>query len=151
VREYRHTQMAGWPVLVPAGGLILASTAVGFGQDIVYGVFLAVFLIVLLGLFFSLTVAVDDRRILLTYGVGLIRKRIPLSQIAAVERVRNKWYQGWGIRLIPGGILYNISGLQAVELIMADDTRVRIGTDEPFKLSGAIHQRIQKRRRRFEV
>ncbi len=151
MREYRHTQMAGWPVLVPVGIGILVSAVVGFAHDIPYAVLLSLFLIILLMLFFSLSVVVDDRRITLSYGIGLIRIRIPLSQIVNVARVRSKWYHGWGIRRISGGRLYNVSGTQAVELVMADNRRIVIGTDEPFKLSGAIYQRVQQRRQRFEV
>jgi hypothetical protein len=151
MHDYKHTQMAGWPVLIPTGLAVMVSTVIGFTLESIFGIALAIILIFLLALFYSLTVAVDDSHITLSYGIGLIRIRIPLSRILAVERVRNKWFHGWGIRWIPGGRLYNVSGLQAVELVMVDDTRIRIGTDEPFKLSGAVYQRIMGRRRRFEV
>ncbi|MFO1424355.1 MAG: hypothetical protein U1F70_12035 [Candidatus Competibacteraceae bacterium] len=50
------------------------------------------------------------------FGVGLIRKRIPLAQIVAVEPVRNSWRYGWSIHRTPRGGLYNVSGWEAVEI-----------------------------------
>jgi hypothetical protein len=52
--------------------------------------------------------------------------------------VRNPWYYGWGVRLTPHGILYNVSGLNAVELLLDDGRRVRVGTDEPDALVRAL-------------
>ena len=54
--------------------------------------------------------------------------------------MRNPWYVGWGIRLGPGYWLWNVSGLSAVELVLADDRRFRVGTDEPEALSRAIER-----------
>ena len=33
-----------------------------------------------------------------------------------MELVRNKWWHGWGVRWVPGGSMYNVWGLDAVEL-----------------------------------
>ncbi|HEU4752170.1 MAG TPA: hypothetical protein VFU47_03600, partial [Armatimonadota bacterium] len=57
---------------------------------------------------------------------------------------------GWGIRLAwdHGPIsVYNVSGLEAVELRMKGGGRFRIGTDEPRELCAAIHDRIMERKR----
>jgi hypothetical protein len=43
-----------------------------------------------------------------------------------------------GIRKIPGGWLYNISGADAVELTLKGGKRCRIGTDVPEELERAI-------------
>jgi hypothetical protein len=52
--------------------------------------------------------------------------------------VRNKWWYGWGIRLTPHGWLFNVGGLDAVELELASGRKFRIGTDEPQGLLNAI-------------
>jgi hypothetical protein len=52
--------------------------------------------------------------------------------------VKNPWYYGWGIHLIPGGWLYNVSGWEAVELQMKNGNKYRIGTDDPQGLMDAI-------------
>jgi hypothetical protein len=76
----------------------------------------------------------------LRFGVGAIRKRIALNEIRAYRCVRNPWYYGWGIHFVPGGTLYNVSGLSAVDLLLASGKHVRIGTDEPQALLAALRQ-----------
>jgi hypothetical protein len=58
-----------------------------------------------------------------------------------VTRVRNPWYYGWGIRFISNGMVYNVSGFDAVEIALADGRRVRLGTDEPDAVIAALAQR----------
>ena len=134
---YRHTQI-GWQVygvLVP-GTLLLVYGFVTKDLD----VFLILLTILLLAvaLFGWLTVEIDAQRLRIAFGIGLIRRSIPLRTIRAFAPVRNPWYYGWGIRLTPHGILYNVSGLNAVELLLDDGRRVRIGTDEPDALVRAL-------------
>jgi hypothetical protein len=54
--------------------------------------------------------------------------------------VRNSWIYAWGIHRYPGGVLYNASGLSAVEFTLADGRRVRIGTHQPDALADAVQQ-----------
>jgi hypothetical protein len=72
------------------------------------------------------------------FGLGLVRKHVLLDEFTSVRVVRNKWYYGWGIRLIPNGWLLNVSGLDAVELVRRNGRVLRIGTDEPAPLERAI-------------
>jgi len=58
--------------------------------------------------------------------------------------VRNKWWWGWGIRRIHDGWLYNVSGLNAVELVMGNGKKFRIGTDQPRRLADSIQARLRK-------
>ena len=89
--------------------------------------------------FSSLTVEIEKNTLTCRFGVGLIRKSIPLSDIDRVDAVLNPWFVGWGIRWIPGSYwVWNVSGFRAVELYMKDGTRFRIGTDEPEALVHAI-------------
>jgi hypothetical protein len=88
--------------------------------------------------FGTLTVEVDPERVRLVFGLGLVRKTIRLADVAAFQPVRNPWIVGWGIRLIPGGQLWNVSGLDAVELALRDGRVFRIGTDEPDALARAL-------------
>jgi hypothetical protein len=100
---------------------------------------LGVLLILLL--FVSLTVEIKDQRLTCSFGPGLIRRSIALSDIRDVRAVRNPWVLGWGIRWMPGGYwLWNVSGLDAVELTLATGAKFRIGTDEPDALVQAIQR-----------
>lgn len=99
-------------------------------------------MIMALYLFNSLVVRVSADKIYVAFGSGLIRKNIPISTIRSAEKVRNKWYYGFGIRLIPGGQMYNVAGLDAVELKLTNGRVFRIGTDEPDKLLAVIHSQM---------
>ena len=44
-------------------------------------------------------------------GIGVISKSIPFAEVVSFARVRNSWFNGWGIHFYPGGTLYNASGL----------------------------------------
>lgn len=85
---YRHTQIGRTIVLTLGGGIVFlgwaASRSSGPGSVVVIAV-LGVLTICLL-LFISQTVVVDDARIELRVGPGLIRRRIPLGEIEAGER-----------------------------------------------------------------
>jgi len=52
--------------------------------------------------------------------------------------VRNKWWYGLGIRLTPHGWLYNVSGLDAIEIVRRSGKTFRVGTDEPKALAAAL-------------
>ena len=63
--------------------------------------------------------------------------------VRGVRQVRNKWWYGWGIRKIPKGWMYNVWGLDAVELEMESGKVFRIGTDEPDQLLGALSIQVR--------
>ena len=105
-----------------------------------------VFIIIIVAfyIFNSLVVKVNSEKIYIAFGSGLIHKTIPFTRIKSVEKVRNKWFYGFGIRLIPGGQMYNVAGLDAVELKLTNGKNFRIGTDEPDKLLEAISSQTEK-------
>ena len=88
--------------------------------------------------FGSLTVTVDEDEIQHWFGPGFWRKTYLLLDIASVKKVRNSWIYGWGIRLTPHGWLYNVSGLDAIEVELRSGRKLRIGTDDPDGLIAAL-------------
>ena len=62
----------------------------------------------------------------------------PLREIEQVAVVRNRWWYGFGIRIAAGFRLYNVSGLDAVELKLKSGGIRRIGTDDPQGLAAAL-------------
>src|SRR5260221_2757796 len=103
----------------------------------------SVFILVYL-LFYRLTTKIAVDVITVSFGIGLIRRRIEIKRIKSVEQVKNPWYYGWGIKSIPNGMLYNISGSHAVELRFNDTEKVvRIGTKDSTKLKQEIVRRIK--------
>ncbi len=95
-------------------------------------------------LFGSLTVIVDDERVVARFGPGPLRFRYALADVRAARAVRNAWWHGWGIRLTPHGWLFNVSGLDAVELELKNGRRVRIGTDQPRELVEALAAALRR-------
>jgi hypothetical protein len=57
--------------------------------------------VVILLLFYGMTVTVDHEKIKISFGVGLISKAIKIASIKSIEVINNPWYYGWGIRFIP--------------------------------------------------
>ena len=92
----------------------------------------------------SLTAVVSSDDVRVWFGIGLIRRRIALNRIASVSAVTNHWIYGWGIRWIPGGWLWNVSGLDGVELSLTNGRPFRIGSDEPEQLAAAIQEVLRR-------
>jgi hypothetical protein len=142
---YKHMQ-TGWVVLGVCVGLMLLFEFLP-KQRVPREVFfpaLILLLLVIIILMGALTVEVDDVTIRLRFGVGLVRKTFSLADVASCKPVRNKWWWGWGIKCIPGGWLYNVSGLDAVELKLKNGKIFRIGTDEPQALNDFIRAKLSK-------
>ena len=138
--HYRHTQV-GWIILGVAAA-ILAFVWSRLPPEAAAAALFPLLLITALTVlvFGALTVEVDAEAIRLRFGVGLVRKRIPLAEVKGWREVRNPWYTGWGIRLGSGYVLWNVSGFDAVELDFASGRRFRVGTDEPSALVSAIER-----------
>jgi hypothetical protein len=98
----------------------------------------AIFGAVLLFLFHGFTVTVTEKVIHLKFGIGLIQRTIFREKIASVAHVRNSFWYGFGIRLTPHGWMWNISGLDAVEITYLNGRRFRIGTDDPAGLISVL-------------
>ncbi len=138
MEHYRHTQI-GYVLLVALGGALALILYLMLITGFSWGAAIAALIIAgCLWTFSSLTVTLDGNKLEVRFGPGFIRLSFLLPDIAAQRFVINPWYYGWGIRLIPDGWLYNVSGLWAVELQMVDGRRFRIGTDDPEGLAHAI-------------
>lgn len=148
--RYKHTQV-GYLTLVLAGGaaLLIAVLMIAYGFNWLPFIVL-ICVVIALGLFATLTVEMSQGALEIRFGPGIIRKRFPIEDIESCRVVRNPWYYGWGIRLIPHGWLYNVSGTLAVELQMKSGKRYRIGTDAPEELVKVLQQSLGRRRRNDE-
>ena len=144
--SYKEFQFAWWIlILIPLWIAVVLltedriesqnSTSIDLPVTIIFG---------LIGLlFYGMKTHVNESKITIAFGIGLVRKSIDLSNVQSVESVRNKWYYGWGIRVIPNGWMYNIAGLQAVEIMRKDKNSVfRIGSKHPEVLRKVISDGI---------
>ena len=138
---YRHVQV-GWTILAIVGPGIIITSYLGVTRGSAIAGVTALILALLVALFSSLTVTADNQMIVMQFGIGLVKKEIRLSEVRVCQTARNKWWQGWGIRKISNGWLYNVQGIQAVELVLRNGRIYRIGTDEPEKLARFIQERL---------
>ena len=149
---YQHTQI-GYAILgsMLAGALIMAAIILPI-QDELAGTsglsivgLVCLVLLVSAVLFATLSIEVGEDAVVAKFGPGLIRKKISLADIASCEAVKNSWAYGWGIRKIPGGWLYNVSGTKAVEIRHQNGKKTRLGTDEPDQLLEALQRALESR------
>ena len=142
--KYTEKQI-GWIVIVLILGVLalsLISYIYQWGNNPISssGLLIAslIFIIVLV-FFFQMKTSVDSNTIQISYGIGLIKKTIRINEIESVIIVRNKWYYGIGIRMLKNGWLYNIQGLNAIELKMKNSKSIiRIGTADSKRLKRII-------------
>jgi len=100
-----------------------------------------VLILLTLGSFTFLTTSIDENYLRVKFGYGIFRKKFLLSEIVAVQTVKNCWYYGWGIRICfwPKRMtIYNVSGFEAVEIVLKNGKIYRIGTDVPGELAAAL-------------
>jgi hypothetical protein len=137
---YRHTQLGPLIFLstIPGATALLAGAAYFDGE--VAAIFLTL-AIVLGGVgyaFSSLTVEVSAEELAWRFGPGVFRGRVARSDILSATPVENPWWWGWGVHLTPRGWLYNISGLEAVEIALRNGRTFRIGSDDSPGLARAL-------------
>jgi hypothetical protein len=144
---YRHTQ-SGTAILATCTAIAVAGAVIAWritGQP----ASLIAMLIVLAGIcvvFHSLTVEVEAGEVSWYFGPGLWAYRLAFDDIRSVRVVRNQWWNGFGIRKAPGFCLYNVSGLDAVELKLTSGEIRRIGTDDPNGLAAALNAGLQSQK-----
>lgn len=134
--SYSHTQMVPTGLLTGLGvaGTLAALTAPGRVMKVV----MTPLMLGLVGTFRSLSVSIDEQEIAVKFGNWFTAKRIPLTRVKSCNPVRMSPLHGWGIHFVGNGWLYNIYGLDAVEIDLVDGSKAFIGTDEPANLCDAI-------------
>jgi hypothetical protein len=152
--SYEHTQ-AGTLMRIIFGAMIVGFGSVAVGLLIAGKEFEGVvglgggsgFMLVLMFLFHSLSVRISPEWVRLSFGIGLIGKKFAVGDIESAAVVRTHWYNGWGIKKIMGGWLFNVSGFDVVEIRLGNGRRYMIGTDEPQSLCEAIEGAIAQGKR----
>lgn len=148
MKDYKEFQF-GWLIfalIIPAQILITYSYLLNGDKpfEIMGFMTVSIILILLYLLFYGLTTKISGDTIVITFGIGLIKRRIKIERIIAAEAVKNPWYYGWGIRYFPKGMLYNINGSSGVEIKFKDtEDMIRIGTMDSAKLKQEITKRIK--------
>jgi len=148
---YKHTQIGYLMLVVTLAVLALfvwlqitaraESPSVDSGTNFALTVVM-VLIVFILASFVTLTASIDENCLRIKFGYGIFYKKFIIKEIASAKIVKNQWYYGWGIRrwFWPKMWIYNISGFDAVEIIMSNGKIYRIGTDDPGGLEDAINR-----------
>ena len=139
--SYRHTQygVLNFIILFLVAILIavVAVAIIAEGRLAAAVVMIAVYLLGA-AMFYNFTVEVSDDHLKCWFGIGLVRKSIPLMEVQSSRTVVDPWYYVWGIKSIPGGWLYAIAPGPMVEIKLKDGKIFHIGSDQADKLKEAI-------------
>ena len=140
--RYEHTQIGHviiWSllaiILLASGGLIGHHA----GPAII-----SIILLVCLVLFYRLKITIENEILCASFGPGIIRKKMQLTEVVGCDPIRIHWWYGWGIHLTPYGWLYNVSGFDAVAITLRDGRKFALGTDDPHGLVAAIRNSITR-------
>ena len=155
--SYKHTQIGYLILFVTLAVLVLfawlqitaraETPSYDSGTNFAITAIMALILFILAS-FSTLTVVIDGQFLKIRFGWGIFRKKFPLSEITSATAVKNHWYYGWGVRIWfwPYMLIYNVSGLNAVEIVMANGNMYRIGTDVPDELESALRMAMSAKR-----
>ena len=138
--QYHHRQFGIVIVAALAAVIIYLSLPLIRAQEF-QAIQLQVILVLLavIVLFYALTIEIKEDTLYIRMGIGLIRKKVPLSEIAQARVVRIPLLAGWGIHGLPGvSWVWNVSGRDGVQLNFVKGGRLIIGSDEPQELLRAI-------------
>jgi len=126
------------PLFLLFAVLTIKSALANTPELIVLGVLSLTFFLCLLT-FYKLTITVDNTHVSFKLGIGLFSKSYKIADLSSCTPVTNSAIYGIGIRWLPDGWLYNVSGLKAIELRFKHKASViRIGTNKPEEISQFI-------------
>jgi hypothetical protein len=146
VIRYEHTQIGYLIICVLfAATVFVAITGIVAPSDrgvLLIDATIELILVICAIVFSKLTIKIDEETLQACFGIGLIYKKVPLTEIVGCEPIRIRWWYGWGFHLTPYGWLYNVFGLDAVVITLRNGRKFALGTDDPHGLVKAIQAAI---------
>jgi hypothetical protein len=130
------------PLLLLFTGLSIKSGLTN-SPDFYVHLFIALSFLICLLIFYKLTIIISSTHVSFKMGIGLVSKSYNISDLIFCRQVTNSALNGIGIRMLPNGWLYSVTGLKAVELQFKNRKSViRIGTDRPEEICELIQLKI---------
>jgi len=155
VRPYRFSESVLMPLwfwailLAGIGGVVagmigpLVDRARSWTWYVTYYPSMLAALVVIMGSFRRLRIAVTDDRV--EFGFGVFRRSLPLASIQSYEVKRYNWlpYGGWGIRFSTGGRrAYSMPGVpRGVEITVEQGKKVRryfVSSTQPERFASSL-------------
>lgn len=131
----------GYPVLTFLMLLVLVVAIIFYQTTPISLLLVAVIpMTIALLVLFKLTVTIDNRYLTWHFTFGFLKKAVPTTELVRTEVVKYPWYYGFGFRLTPHGVMYNVSGNHAVKIYQKNGTTFLLGSDNAEQLKMAIDQ-----------
>ena len=142
---YNHCQKSKLHVYILAGISLLFSILLIITNLNPILVTSYIFVFFVIRSFSELCVSVEGVYLKIRFKYWIFSKKFLLSDIQSAKKVRNKCYHGWGIRwkFAPFTPIFNVYWLDAIELIMRNNKRYRIGTDDVDNLFETVNNKIK--------
>lgn len=143
--NYKKTQI-GWTAIglfISIISLLFLSYMFQWGNPPTFNEFVTysiIFLIIIL-LFYKLTIKLSDSALKVIFGIGIIRFNIQIDKLIDVRVIKTPWYYGIGIRITSEGMLYNIRWGHAVEIKYISKGKsktVMVGSANPLELKNVL-------------
>jgi hypothetical protein len=137
---YEHRQV-GWITVIALFAiavLICVAAAISAPSERTLSYSLVPIVLVVAALFSTLTVRVTDKRMMWYFGVTGIGRSVALTEIASIRAIKTSILEGWGIHLTWHGWVWNVSGFNAVQIILRSGTRFAVGTPNPQAVIDAV-------------
>lgn len=108
--------------------------------------FLLLLIVIVLLLFIKFTIQVFSTKMVVSFGIGIIKKTFHLEDIdiSSIEKKIIPWYYGSGIRLVKGGILYNAKPGKAICFRLKNQKKYFIVTDQYTRLLQTLGRNIDE-------
>ena len=142
--QYHHRQFGFVIVSILAATIIIISLPLMRSEEFsAIQLEVVIILLAAIALFYALTIEIKEDTLYIRMGIGLIRKKVLLSNITQARKVRIPIYAGWGIHGIPGlSWVWNVSGRDGVQLNFVKGGRLIVGSDEAEVLVKAIESNM---------
>ena len=148
--EYKNTQIGTTIIVIMALVITTLHLTIGNSQfSQIWPIYLFLGLVTIL--FSSLTICIEQGYVTWFFGPRFWKKSIVLGEIESAKAVRNKWYYGLGIRMLPEGWLYNVSGLDAVKIKVRNGETIYLGTNQPQELIRAIEKKTAAKKQQDQT
>ncbi len=132
----------GWTVIFIILGIM---TILGFTIEKDSFYIVGIICMVILLLFFRLSITIDKDWVKFSMGIGIIQGKYAINDILDCRSV-DYIPLGWGIRFRPGKIIFNVSGTKALELTMKGKSmKTWIGCEDPDILVRIIREIKRKK------
>ncbi|TMP37928.1 hypothetical protein CWB98_08190 [Pseudoalteromonas rubra] len=93
-------------------------------------------------LFYGLTLEVDkDKRMVSWwFGPGVLKKSVKVDELQSYCAVTNSFRHGIGVKITHDGWVYAAHGFKAIEFVLADGSKYRIGTNDQSGVLAALEE-----------